>query len=106
MFRRFDIACRRVRASEIPVTGKATELVLNLCQNLGATRYLSGQGAKAYQTPEQFATAGIELTYQGYEGPVYPQLYPQTGFVPHLSAVDLLFNVGERAAEVLRSGQK
>jgi len=32
---------------------------------------------------------------------VYAQLYPGAGFVPDLSIVDLLFNEGPRAREIL-----
>jgi hypothetical protein len=67
-----------------------------------ADRYLSGVGARAYFEPEPFAAAGIEVLWQNFKHPIYPQLYGE--FIPGLSSIDLLFNCGiAKSREVLRS---
>lgn len=101
LFRFFDINCTRVRASKLDVTGSKDELVLNICQTLGATTYLSGQGAKNYQTEAKFTAKGIELIYQSYQNSPYLQCYPKTGFVPDLSAIDLVLNRGYEAKNLI-----
>ncbi len=62
---------------------------------MGADRYLSGNGARAYQTASEFASSGVRLSYQRY----VPQPYTQarTGFVPDLSALDLVLCQREAA---------
>ena len=76
--------------------GAASDLVLNLCLEAGATRYLSGTGGKNYIEPEAFEKAGVEIVYRPSVLPeAYPQLFPQAGFINHLSALDIILNCGE-----------
>ena len=88
-----------LRSSNMNITGEKTERLLSICRELGATHYLSGEAAKDYILEEDFSNQGIELEYQKYEHPVYPQRYP--GFVPQMSTIDLLFNCGERSLDIL-----
>lgn len=76
------------------------ERLVALCQQAGATAYLSGPAAKDYIDPALFADAGIDLSYMDYAGyPEYPQLHPP--FTHHVSVIDLIFNVGSAATEYL-----
>mgnify|MGYP003972095425 FL=1 len=89
-----------LRSSEMKTSGAKTERLISICRELGATHYLSGESASDYISEEGFSSQGIALEYQNYEHPVYPQKYP--GFVPHLSAIDLLFNCGEQSLGILK----
>jgi hypothetical protein len=93
------VATPRHRASELGIGGERNERLLNLCRHFGATRYLSGNAARAYLDVERFAAAGVEVIWHDYVHPVYPQLHGE--FVPYLSAIDLLLNAGERSLIVL-----
>ena len=94
-----------VRASEMALTGQRESLLLNLCQQLGATVYLSPLGSAVYlQDDAPFAAKGIRVEFQHYEHPEYQQLYPP--FVSHLSALDLLLNEGAGSLEILRAGRR
>lgn len=84
-----------VRSNQMQATGSASDLVLNLCQEVGATRYLSGMGGKNYLASEAFEKAGIEIDYRSVQPEAYPQLFPQAGFINHLSALDIVLNCGE-----------
>lgn len=88
-------------ASQLGVTGNQTELLINICQALGAESYLSGPGGRRYMDLDAFEAAGIEVKWQAFTSPVYPQLFPQVGFVPDLSALDGLFNCGPQVVEFL-----
>lgn len=88
-----------LRASAIGIPGKQSERLLALCQHVGARRYLSGNSAKAYLDTELLTRHGIEVEWQDYIHPVYPQQHGD--FVPYLSIVDLLFNCGEESAAIL-----
>lgn len=92
-----------IKASDIGVQGKGSDLILNLCKTVGATTYLSGSQGKNYLDETAFADAGIELDYQDYKHPVYPQLYGE--FEPNMAAIDLLFNCGADSLDILMSGQ-
>ena len=92
-----------LRSSEMKLSGEKTERLVSICRELGATHYLSGESGSNYIAEEGFSSQGIALEYQNYEHPVYPQRY--TGFVPHLSAIDLLFNCGEQSLGILKQDE-
>ncbi|MFA6449841.1 MAG: WbqC family protein [bacterium] len=103
-FERLGITTPARIASELNVEGAKTERNVNICKAVEADVYLSGQGAKSYLEENLFAEAGIELRFQEYRHPVYPQTYGE--FEPYLSVVDLLFNAGGRSLEIIREGRK
>lgn len=97
----FDIQIEKVIASDMKATGKNNELVINIIKELGCHRYLSGVGAKDYYVPELYEEAGIEVIWQEFVHPVYPQQFGE--FIPYLSSIDLLFNCGiEQSRKIMR----
>jgi hypothetical protein len=48
LFERFDVSTECVLGSELGVTGRRDDLIIDLCLQVGGTTYLSGQGAPAY----------------------------------------------------------
>ena len=81
-------------SSGLPSTGVATERLIELCQHVGATRYLSGPGGKEYMDLQAFDRAGIEVIWQDFGAPKYLQQFSEAGFIGNLSIVDALFNCG------------
>lgn len=79
--------------SELDARGQATDLLISMLKAVGGSRYLAGGGATDYQEDEKFQQAGIELTYQHFQHPTYPQINT-TEFRPGLSIVDALMNCG------------
>lgn len=98
------IATPRVRSIALAARGKATELLIAACKELGADTYLSGSGGANYQDEQAFADAGLRLIYARYKHPVYPQHFGE--FAPGLSIADLLFNCGPDSAAIFKSGQE
>ncbi len=84
---------------EMTFAGTKTDLVVDICQKLGGTAYLSSDGEAAYIEKEKFEAAGLSQSYLGWEPTPYPQLFGE--FVPNLSAIDLLFNCGPASLEVI-----
>jgi hypothetical protein len=80
-----------VLGSTLAVEGKSTDLLIAIVQAVGGTAYLCGDGAAGYQMDEKFAAAGLELIYQDFEHPFYPQTTSQE-FIPGLSVIDALMN--------------
>lgn len=95
-----------LRSSELPVSGKRTELLASVCSWSGATTYLSPLGSAVYLLNELriLTDRGIQVAFQHYEHPEYRQLFPP--FQPNACALDLLFNEGANALEIIRSGRR
>jgi hypothetical protein len=106
LFAQLGVKTECILASELGCSGKADDLLLALCRAVGATVYLSGQGARAYQDDAKFRAHGIAVEYQQYQPVPYRQQYGKAGFVPDLSALDLLLNEGPDAARILRAGRQ
>lgn len=88
-----------VRSSELGIPGAKSERLLKICQHFGATNYLSGDSARDYLDVDLFAASGVSVEWQKFNHPVYPQLHGE--FIPYLSALDMLLNVGEKGRELL-----
>jgi hypothetical protein len=102
LLEQLQITTRVIASSDLSVQGRGTERLAELCRAVGGDTYLSGAYAvDAYLDPATLQAAGIRLAFQEWRAPVYRQLYPAAGFVPDLSIVDLLFNEGPHAREIL-----
>lgn len=88
-----------IRASNLAVEGKSTELLVNICRKVGAHTYLSGISGKKYLQEELFADAGITVEYQQFQHPVYPQRFG--AFQPFMAAIDLLCNCGPEGVQLV-----
>ena len=93
------LARRVERSSALGVCGERSERLLRICQQFGATRYVSGDAARDYLDVALFERHGIAVEWQAFEHPVYPQLHGP--FVPFLSALDLVLNCGDEAGAIL-----
>jgi hypothetical protein len=94
-----DIRTPIYRSSQLPIEARKSELVLSMCQHFGADEYLSGALGRDYLDEAAFARAGINIEYQDYPHPQYPQLWG--GFEARLSVVDAWLNCGAAAAGFL-----
>lgn len=82
----------------VVTTTDATERLIQICVQCGASDYYSGAAAKNYLNEALFEQHHIRLHYLDYSAyPTYPQLYGD--FVHNVSALDLLLNVGGAAAK-------
>lgn len=92
-----NISPHFIRASELNLPGKRTELLVNICEELGGTKYYTSSGSKDYLDDEihLFHKANIDVTYQTWEHPIYPQ--KGKTFISHLSVLDAIMNVGTEA---------
>ena len=92
-------------SSEFPLAPGKSERLLELCQKLGGTTYLSGPAAATYLEVPIFTAAGIEVEWMDYSGyPEYTQLFPP--FEHGVSIVDLLFNEGKNAINFMKRVQR
>ncbi len=92
-----------VLQSELGVTARATQLLIEICKAMGASTFLAQSQAQKHLDAELFRKNGIELRYFRYVPPTYPQLWGD--FLANLSALDLLLNCGPKARDILLSHQ-
>jgi len=96
-----DIKTEIVLESELNVTGVSSKRLLNICKKLGADTYISGIGGKRYLDEKLFEKNKIIIKYQNYNPIKYPQRMSKS-FIPNLSILDLLANVGSESGKLLR----
>jgi hypothetical protein len=92
-------------SSKMENTGTKADLLAMLCEQADATEYVSALGSRKYlEESDAFDKRSIPIKYNEYDHPEYPQLFGE--FVPYMSIIDLLFNVGPESLSVIRQGYK
>lgn len=88
----FGMDAKFIRSSEMNIKASKQQRIIDICISLGCETYLSGNGARAYQSEENFSSNGIKLEYTNYKPIEYKQLWGD--FLPNMSILDYLFNYG------------
>lgn len=99
----FGVKANVIRQSDLAYNKnvKKGELVIELIKAVGYNTYLSGKGATAYISDEEFERANLKVIYQGFTHPKYKQINSPNEFVPGLSCLDFLFNCGLEEAQTI-----
>ena len=97
-----EITTKVIISSENNIQGGKTDLIVDICEKTGADTFMLGMGGSAaYADREFIASKGISVIMQQFRHPEYPQLFGD--FVPNLSILDLLFNMGPGSRDIVRS---
>jgi hypothetical protein len=80
-------------------TEDPTLRLVEICQALGASAYLSGKDGAKYMDTDMFVSHEIEVLFQDFKHPQYPQCYGS--FEPNMSVADLLFNCGPESLAII-----
>jgi len=91
-------------ASAENISGKSTNLILDICKKTNSNAYLHGKHAKDYVEFDVLTKAGITNLIQEFSSMEYPQRHEC--FMPNLSIIDILFNCGYSSMSLLLQGQK
>lgn len=75
--------------------------ILEICQAFDADLLYDGASAASFIDVQRFQREGVEVIFQDYEHPVYPQAFGE--FISHMSALDLIMNTGSEAPKIFRS---
>lgn len=94
---RLGVEYEFVEASAYDINAHAAERLAVLCDAVDADTYLCGMGAEDYMNETVFTNLGISIQYQNFDHPTYEQRFGE--FIPKLSFVDVLLNVGTVAAK-------
>lgn len=90
-----------VRSSALKASGAKSDLVLNICKDVGAKAYLSGPFGRDYLDLKSFEKAGIEIVFHDYVPTRYKPPIP--GLQMTMSTLDLLMthNIDDAIALML-----
>lgn len=101
----FEIYTPIISLGELAVKGKKQELILDICNALGANEFIFGGHGKEYVDEEYFKKSGVLPYFHEYETLPYPQL--GSDFQQNLSVIDMLFNVhpDELRNELFKNGK-
>jgi hypothetical protein len=100
-----DIKIEVIKESELNIKGNSTERLVNISKEIGAETYVSGIGGKEYMNEKLFETNNIKIEYQNFECPIYKQVF-NSEFIPNLSIIDLLFNMGPESLSKLKQNEE
>ena len=90
-----------VLESELGITSKSTERLVQICKAAGADTYIAGSGSRHYLDESQFKSNSLKLEYQNWVPVSYPQHLARE-FFPNLSIVDMLANLGPDTLNFIR----
>ncbi len=97
-----EIKTKTFLSSELNVEGKGSEMVLNICKAMKCDLYISGTlWARNHLHVEDFKKNGMMVQFENFNHPVYRQKFEP--FIPNMSIIDLLFNEGKNAKDILRN---
>jgi len=91
-----------VKESELHVKGQSTERLVNVCKAVGADTYVAGKGSKNYMEEKLFQKNNLKVEYQNYVPMQYSQRFTDI-FVPDLSIIDMVTNVGPDSLKLITS---
>lgn len=97
-----NIKTRLTWSSDYVLKDEKTGRLLSICEQLGATEYVSGLAARDYLDVSAFESKNIKVSWYEYSGyPEYEQLHGE--FDHAVTVLDLLLNTGTYATDYMRS---
>jgi len=95
-----------IRSSQMKASGLKSDLILEICRELNADTYIAGPSGRDYLNIGSFTDAGIQVVFNDYHHPIYPQKRT-VEFAPYMSSLDLFMNVGfEEGKKIIMEGNE
>ena len=93
-----EIKSKIVFSSELEISKKGSDRVLDICKAVGADHYITGTfWAESNLRVEEFKKSNIDIEFKKFQHPIYKQIHGE--FIPEMSIIDLLFNEGRKEAK-------
>jgi len=93
-----EIKSKIVFSSELEISKKGSDRVIDICKAVGADHYITGTfWAESNLRVEEFKKSNIDIEFQKFQHPIYKQIHGE--FIPEMSIIDLLFNEGRKEAK-------
>ena len=80
------------------------ERLIHLMKTVGAKSFYEGASGADFIDVSLFESEGMKVVFQAYDHPIYPQIHGN--FIPYMSVLDLLFNCGESAINIIKGGAR
>lgn len=103
-FKLFDVDIPVFVASDFPelelgigITGH--DAIVSMCKHFDAKKIVFGASGRDYLSLNKLTAEGITPIFQDFVHPIYKQLFGN--FIPNMSFIDLIFNYGPEAREIL-----
>ncbi|MBY0487407.1 MAG: WbqC family protein [Flavobacteriaceae bacterium] len=93
-----------LNSKDLITNGVKDDKLIEICELINATHYLSGPAAKDYIVLEKFEKSNIGLEYIVYEYKEYKQLHGD--FNHYVSIFDVLFNCGPESMSFILNEKK
>lgn len=93
------IKTKTILSSDLRIKETGSKKLLEICKKVNATSYLSGKMGKSYLDEDFFKESQINIIYDNFLHPTYDQI--QGDFLPNMSIIDLLFNMGEESKKLI-----
>ncbi len=88
-----NIKTKLINSSDLKLEGDKNQRLIDACQKLNASSYLSGKAAQSYLDSDLFLKNNIKVEWMDYNHlSDYPQLYPP--FNMGVSILDTILNIG------------
>lgn len=94
-----SIKTELVLQSELGVSGRGTDLLINISKKFEKATYLAFPALKNHVDVEMMIKSGVKVNIIHYTPPVYPQLWGN--FIHNLSTLDMLLNCGTESIRII-----
>ena len=94
-----ELEAQIIDSAELNHEGESQDRLISLCHAADADAYVSNVGAASYVDEAGFSAKGVTHYWQAFTPPEYSQ---GKAFIPNLSIVDALFNLGPDTAKLVR----
>ena len=99
--KKLNISTKVVFSSELEINKMGSEKLLEICKQVDADTYLSGEFGKNYLDLKLFEKENIRVMFEDFKHPKYNQMFKE--FIPNMSIIDLCFNEGSNANEIIKN---
>ena len=89
-----------VFSSNLDIKSTGSQKLYEICKELKADTYLSGELGQNYLDLEIFKNNNIKIIFEKFQHPTYSQI--NSNFLPNMSIMDLLFNEGNNSIDILK----
>ncbi|CAH6889664.1 conserved hypothetical protein [Vibrio chagasii] len=97
--------CDLLLSSDLNIEAKSSDLILEICKATDATTYISGKDGANYLNEKDFNEESISVKFQNFKIEEYSQFNSNGNFVPYMSVIDLISNIGiEKTREYIIKG--
>jgi hypothetical protein len=105
-FKILNIEVKCIRASDLPLNGRRSEYLANICNYLNCNTYISTSGAAEYLKEDRhlFDARDITVLVHNFIHPTYKQI--SDPFIPYASTLDLIMMHGDKSGEILRDSKR